>query len=113
MGKSCLLQIIHGLLDPTEGEILYPDNVAFGYVPQVVEDFTNLSGGQRLNKALTKALAAHPNCLLLDEPTNHLDQHNRKSILRMLKSFNGTLIVATHDVELLRQSIDIIWHIDN
>jgi ATPase subunit of ABC transporter with duplicated ATPase domains len=113
VGKSCLLKIIHKLYEPTEGKVMHPQDVVFGYVPQVVEDFSNLSGGQRLNKALTQALAVQPNILLLDEPTNHLDLNNRKSIMRMLNAYHGTLIVASHDVELLRHCVDTIWHIDN
>jgi len=72
-----------------------------------------LSGGQRLNEALTQALSSTPNVLLLDEPTNHLDSHNRRSLMRMLKKYSGTLIVVSHDVEFLSTCIDTLWHIDN
>jgi ATPase subunit of ABC transporter with duplicated ATPase domains len=51
--------------------------------------------------------------LLLDEPTNHLDCHNRQSLMRMLDGYRGTLIIATHDRELLRRCTDILWHIDD
>ena len=51
--------------------------------------------------------------LLLDEPTNHLDKENRKSLMQMLKKYQGTLIVVSHDTELLRNCIDTLWHIDN
>jgi ATPase subunit of ABC transporter with duplicated ATPase domains len=111
-GKSILLKMLHGVREPSDGKIHIPDDVIFGYVPQVIEDFDALSGGQRLNKSLTQALSCNPNILLLDEPTNHLDRHNRKSLLRMLQKFPGTLIVVTHDVELLRTCIDTLWHID-
>lgn len=112
-GKSTLLQMIQGLKNPSEGEIRIPKDVTFGYVPQVIEDFQNLSGGQRLNKALTRALASNPNILLLDEPTNHLDLKNRRSLMRLLQKFPGTLIVVSHDVELLRTCIDTLWHIND
>ena len=72
-----------------------------------------LSGGQRLNKAITEALILHPNVLLLDEPTNHLDTRNRKSLMRMLQNYRGTLIMVSHDKELLRNCVDSLWHIDN
>lgn len=84
-----------------------------GYVPQIVEDFNSLSGGQRFNQALTQALSLSPTILLLDEPTNHLDTSNRKSLMRMLKHYPGTLIIVSHDVELLRNTIDTLWHIDH
>ena len=83
-----------------------------GYVPQTIEDFNTLSGGQRFNKTLSAALALHPEVLLLDEPTNHLDAKNRESLMRMLRNFTGTLIVVSHDGELLRHCVDTLWHID-
>lgn len=112
-GKSSLLKILHGTFEITSGEIKIPDDARIGYAPQIIEDFASLSGGQRFNKALTHALRYDPNVLLLDEPTNHLDLSNRKSLMRMLCSYSGTLIVVSHDVELLRNCVDIIWHIDN
>jgi len=111
-GKSTLLKIMQGQLDPTNGSIHVPDDVIFGYVPQVIGDFDSLSGGQRLNRAITQALSVNPNVLLLDEPTNHLDQHNRQSLMRMLQSFPGTVIVASHDVDLLQNCALTLWYID-
>lgn len=111
-GKSTLLQMMQGLTEPTDGELIIPQDAVIGYVPQLIEQFNALSGGQRFNEQLTQALAAAPNILLLDEPTNHLDQKNRNSLMRMLRSFEGTLVVVTHDVALLRHAIDTIWHID-
>ncbi len=112
-GKTTFLKILHGMLVPTSGEISCPDNVVFGFVPQIIEDFDSLSGGQRLNKALTRALSLNPNVLLLDEPTNHLDRHHRTNLMRMLNAYPGTLIVVSHDTELLTHCIDTLWHIDN
>lgn len=112
-GKSTLLKMLHGTFNATEGDIQIPNNLVCGYVPQVITQFNDLSGGQRLNEAITKALSLTPNMLLLDEPTNHLDQRNRKSLLRMLQTYIGTLIVVSHDPELLRNCIDTLWHIDN
>lgn len=103
-GKSSLLKMIPAICD---------EDIVVGYVPQVIVDHTDLSGGQRLNKAVTEALSLEPNVLLLDEPTNHLDHRNRKSLMRMLQNYPGTLIVVSHDKELLRQCTDTLWHIDN
>lgn len=111
-GKSTLLRLIQNLIKPTDGELVVPHDLVVGYVPQLIDKFESLSGGQRFNKQLTEALACFPSILLLDEPTNHLDRKNRQSLIRMLRSFEGTLIVVTHDVELLSQSVDTIWHID-
>ena len=112
-GKSSLLNILHKSLHPSGGDITIPDDVCIGYVEQTIHDFNDLSGGQRLNKRLSEALAQFPDLLLLDEPTNHLDIENRKSLMQMLKRYQGTLIVVSHDTELLRNCIDTLWHIDN
>lgn len=102
-GKSSLLKMI---VDQNR-------NISLAYIPQIIENFDSLSGGERFNKSLSLALGKNPSILLLDEPTNHLDIENRKSLMRMLNSYCGTLIVVTHDEELLQNCCDILWHIDN
>lgn len=108
-GKSTLLKALNGQETFTEGAI-NTHTSAIAFVPQTIEDYQNLSGGERFNKALGLALAQNPDILLLDEPTNHLDISNKKSLLAMLQRFRGALIVVTHDRELLRRA-DTIWHI--
>ncbi len=103
-GKSSLLKMLLEIV---------PQDIRVGYVPQIVEDFESLSGGQRFNAVLTQALSIDPDLLLLDEPTNHLDLSNRRSLMRMLKAYHGTLMVVSHDLELLRSCIDTLWHIDH
>lgn len=112
-GKSTLLKILQGRVAPSSGTIKIPDNVCTGYVPQVIEQFESLSGGQRFKKAFTQALSVDPNLLMLDEPSNHLDLANRKSLMRLLKSFPGTLVLVSHDITLLRYCVDTLWYIDN
>lgn len=111
-GKTSLLKILTGNIEPTNGSVHHSNDVTFGIVPQIIDGLNNLSGAQRLNNEITKALSLHPNVLLLDEPTNHLDLHNRKSLMRMLKSYLGTLIVVSHDTEFLTHCVDTLWHID-
>ncbi|MBA2307468.1 ABC-F family ATP-binding cassette domain-containing protein [Candidatus Dependentiae bacterium] len=112
-GKSTFLAMLAGLIIPTEGTITMPEGIRSGYVPQISEKKSTLSGGQQFNKALTQALALDPTLLLLDEPTNHLDTSNRRSLIRMLQSYTGTLIVASHDTSLVRATVSSLWHIDN
>ena len=100
-GKSSLLKILADL-----------KIVDTAFVPQLIENNT-LSGGQRFNAVLSEALMLRPDILLLDEPTNHLDRRNRTSLIQMLKHFSETLIIASHDVELLRTCVDTFWHFDN
>lgn len=111
-GKSTLLKMLGGLCPASAGEITIPQDVCFGYLPQVIEECPDLSGGQRLNQALTKILSEDPNVLLLDEPTNHLDRRNRRSLIRMLLHYPGTLVIASHDTELINTVADTLWHID-
>lgn len=110
-GKSSLLNILLKAI-PFDGTVHHPHDLILGSVPQLIDEST-LSGAERFQNALTRALSVSPNCLLLDEPTNHLDQQHRKKLMRMLNAFTGTLIVVSHDVELLRSSINMLWHIDN
>lgn len=111
-GKSTLLKIIKGNFDPTEGDVTIPENTKIGYVPQIIDHFSSLSGGQRFNKALTEVLNQRPDVLLLDEPTNHLDLHNRHSLIRLLRAYRGTLIIVSHDVEILKNCCQSFWHLD-
>ncbi len=111
-GKSTLLKSIYGIDTPLEGEINIPDDNIVAYVPQIIENYDNLSGAQRFHKVLTQALCASPDILLLDEPTNHLDLSNRRELLNMLNRYTNTLIVSSHDPELLRL-IDTIWNISD
>lgn len=112
-GKSTLLKMIAGLYKSYDSHIKHESDTTIGYVPQLINDHLNLSGSERLNSAVTRALSLDPNVLLLDEPTNHLDRRNRKSLMRLLQNYPGTLIVASHDKELLRHCIDTLWHIDD
>lgn len=102
-GKSSLIKMIAD------------NNYGFSleYIPQIISNFDSFSGGERFNKSLSQAIGKNPSILLLDEPTNHLDSENRKSLMRMLQTYYGTLIIATHDEELLQNCVEILWHIDN
>lgn len=110
-GKSLLLQSIAGLNEPHGGLISVYSGAVLSYIPQTVAEYDSLSGGERFNKVLTAALAASPDILLLDEPTNHLDVSNRNSLMRMLNRFNGAVISATHDTELINSCFDTLWDI--
>lgn len=112
-GKSSLLNILNQKIKPANGNINIPDGIQIGQVEQIINNYDNLSGGQRLNKRLSEELAKFPDLLLLDEPTNHLDQDNKSSLIQMLKRYQGSLIIVSHDTELLRHCVDTIWHIDN
>lgn len=110
-GKTSLLNSIIGKLSPSEGSIDISNDVVIGYVSQLDTHNVKLSGGQRFNKRLSKALSKYPDILILDEPTNNLDEDNRKSLIKMLKYFYGTLIIVSHDIELIDKVTHTIWDI--
>ncbi|PHV12429.1 ABC-F family ATP-binding cassette domain-containing protein [Chitinimonas sp. BJB300] len=110
-GKSSLLKILVGSLAPSEGTVCKTPGLGIGYVAQVLDSTNTLSGGQRVNQALSQALAQASDLLLLDEPTNHLDADNRRSLSRMLQGFYGSIMLVTHDEALMDQVCDSIWHI--
>ncbi|KTD82937.1 ABC-F family ATP-binding cassette domain-containing protein [Legionella waltersii] len=112
IGKSTLLRMLQGGVSVIDGEIKCPNCLKVGYLPQIISDYSDLSGGERLNQRLTEILASNPNLLLLDEPTNHLDRHNRRSLIRLLKNYQGTLVIVSHDLELIDAVADVLWHIE-
>lgn len=104
-GKTTLLSIIR--------DIALQSNVTVGYVEQLIEDRETLSGGERFNKKLNEELIKNPDILLLDEPTNHLDQCNKNKLMNLIKRFPGTIILVSHDFDILNYSIEQLWHINN
>ncbi|MFZ2178418.1 MAG: ABC-F family ATP-binding cassette domain-containing protein [Rhodococcus sp. (in: high G+C Gram-positive bacteria)] len=60
-----------------------------------------LSGGETVLLGLTAQLLTDPDVLLLDEPTNNLDGESRRRLYAVVQQFSGTLLVASHDRELL------------
>jgi ATP-binding cassette subfamily F protein 3 len=60
-----------------------------------------MSGGEKTRVALAKLILTGANFLILDEPTNHLDLPAREAIENALRSFDGTILIVTHDRYLL------------
>lgn len=71
-----------------------------------------LSGGQKTKLALAKALLAKPDILLLDEPTNFLDQKGKNWVMHFLANYPKTLLIVSHDLEILDRYIDKIISIN-
>ncbi|QIL73037.1 ATP-binding cassette domain-containing protein [Diaphorobacter sp. HDW4B] len=68
-----------------------------------------MSGGEKARLVLAMIVWQRPNLLLLDEPTNHLDLATREALSMALNSFEGTVMLVSHDRALLRAVCDDFW----
>ncbi len=71
-----------------------------------------LSGGQRRRVELARILFSGADTLLLDEPTNHLDADSIGWLRAFLKAHKGGLVVISHDVALLDETVTKVYHLD-
>lgn len=80
---------------------------SFGFFgDRALEPVQNFSGGEKARVALSMIAWQKPNLLLMDEPTNHLDLEVRHALTLALQSFEGVLILVSHDRHLLRNTVD-------
>ena len=79
----------------------------------VEKTITTLSGGERARLSLLKLLMQPYNFLILDEPTNHMDIQSKKAIESALNTYNGAVIVVSHDRTFLDAVCDTIFLITN
>ena len=149
-GKTTLMRIIMGELDPTEGESRLGYNVDIGYFAQNQEDILDknetvfstldriavgdirsklrdllaqflfrgedidkrvsvLSGGERARLGMAKLMLQPHNLLALDEPTNHMDIKSKDILKQALKSYDGTMVVVSHDRDFLNGLVDKMY----
>lgn len=71
-----------------------------------------LSGGQRRRVELARILFSDADTMILDEPTNHLDIDSVVWLREFLKTYRGGLIVISHDVELIGETVNRVFYLD-
>ena len=76
------------------------------------QPLSTLSGGQRRRIELARILFSGADTMLLDEPTNHLDADSVIWLREFLKNFSGGLIVITHDVDLVEETVNKVFYLD-
>ncbi len=83
---------------------------SFGFQgDRAFEPVSRFSGGEKARLTLALLVARRPNLLLLDEPTNHLDIEMRQALTVALQSFEGGLVVVSHDRHLIKSVADTLW----
>jgi len=121
-----------GYLPQDQAGVIRPGTTAFGWLREMEDKLTNeeisgllgrmlfsgeermkptatLSGGETVRLLLAKLMLFKDNVLVLDEPTNHLDLQSIAALSEGLQRYEGTVIVVTHDQELIREVATRIW----
>lgn len=121
--RKALHRIESGDADPADFDIVGDrwdiEELALGWLGRVGlgeigldRTVGTLSGGQAILLGVVAQLLAQPRVLLLDEPTNNLDADSRNRLYGIVEQFTGTLVVISHDRELLDR-MDTIAEIRN
>jgi ATPase subunit of ABC transporter with duplicated ATPase domains len=95
-------QNIHGLL----GQMLFSGE-------EGLKPTDALSGGETARLLFCRIMLQKPNVLILDEPTNHLDLESINALNIALQKFEGTVLLVTHDQDLIEEVGTRVWHFDN
>lgn len=105
--KLSPLETIQNLSSETREQIIRDFLGGFNFTGDMaVQPIQHFSGGEKARLALAKLVWLKPNLLLLDEPTNHLDLGMRSAIELALQSYEGALILISHDRHMLKTSVD-------
>ena len=95
-------QDIHGLL----GQMLFSGE-------EGLKPTEALSGGETARLLFCRIMLQKPNVLVFDEPTNHLDLESINALNIALQKFEGTVLLVTHDQDLMEEVGTRVWHFDN
>jgi len=95
-------QDIHGLL----GQMLFTGE-------EGLKPTEALSGGETARLLFCRIMLQKPNLLIFDEPTNHLDLESINALNIALQKYEGTVLMVTHDQDLLEEVGTRVWHFDH
>lgn len=118
-GKSTMLKCILGEEEPDSGIIAFSKDKKMGYLAQQhsdmeqgEEEFDTLSGGQKTRQRLEEILQEKPDLLILDEPTNHLDIDAIQWLEKVLKRYDGAVLLVSHDRYFLDRVVTKVIDLD-
>ncbi|MES9739928.1 ATP-binding cassette domain-containing protein [Peribacillus frigoritolerans] len=127
-GKTTLLSILAGVREPDSGHIESYGTVS--YIPQIEETEQEISGvltsiwklpdenqeiisgGERTRRKIAAALSSNADVLIADEPTSHLDISGIEQLEKDLISFNGAILLTSHDKAFLNHLCTTIWEVE-
>jgi len=100
-----------GLLRPLVRKEIENHMSMFGLEPEFVTHNTmrGLSGGQKVKVVLAAATWRRPHVVILDEPTNYLDRESLAALIESLKTFEGGVLVITHNREFSESICSEVW----
>jgi ATP-binding cassette, subfamily F, member 3 len=108
--QKTLYEIIADLRPSWERRMVQGHLGRFGFSGDEVQRRPeSLSGGERARVALAMLMLSRSNLLILDEPTNHLDVESIEALEDALERYEGTVILVSHDRELLRALTGRLW----
>lgn len=129
-GKTTMLKILMKNIEPDEGQCFLTDS--YSYISQIEDEIGEceeskvkklfdapnkyeefLSGGEKVKLKISKALSENKKLIIADEPTSNLDGKSIKVLEDILKNYNGSLLLVSHDREFLDSLCNNIIEIDD
>ncbi|MCO7125378.1 Vga family ABC-F type ribosomal protection protein [Sporolactobacillus shoreicorticis] len=110
-GKTTLLNILAEEIVPEKGTVIR--HVSCELLPQLKRTDTTKSGGEVTQEYIQKALLRNPELLLADEPTTNLDTDHIEWLEKKLKTWQGALVIVSHDRAFLDALCTTIWEIED
>ncbi len=112
------LDLEKSVLDNVKSTAIVPEHICRAVLMNLYMDENDLnkkisvlSGGERVKTAIAKILVCDANFLIFDEPTNHMDIYTMEGFEKLIKDYNGTVLIISHDRKLVQNIGGIIFEI--